>query len=99
MFNVPKDGGLTAQTLPPHPPLPDEQLSIQLHEHLHQLQLILPVISTAVMALHHQNAELDHDIARVLDFHASAPLDSEIENLETLLATIACRPRRKEVAA
>jgi hypothetical protein len=40
-------------------------------EHVQQLQLIQPVISLAVMALHRQNAEADCDIALVLDHHAS----------------------------
>jgi len=96
MFQVPKEGGLTGHNLPPTQPQPDEQLAKQLREHLHQLRLILPVISTSVMALHHQNAELDHDIAAVLDHHATAALGTEIEHLESLLASHACR-RRAEV--
>jgi hypothetical protein len=50
------------------------------------------------MALHAQNAELDYDIAAVLDHHASQPLDFEIETLEALLSTLA-QERPKKVAA
>jgi hypothetical protein len=63
------------------------------------LRLILPVISISVMALHRQNAELDHDIATVLSEHACVPLDDEIEHLSSLLATCVCRARVREVAA
>ena len=56
-----------------------------------------PIISVSVMALHRQNAELDHDIASVLSEHACRPLDDEIEHLSSLLASYARRPRLQEV--
>jgi hypothetical protein len=93
----PTEGGPAAHTLPPTPPTPDGSLPIQLREHLQRLQLILPIISVSVLALHRQNAELDHDIATVLDQHASEPLDFEIERLESILASLTCRHRPKEV--
>jgi hypothetical protein len=40
---------------------------------------------------------LDYDIAIVLSQHACEPLDAEIEHLESILASLACRHRRKEV--
>jgi hypothetical protein len=50
------------------------------------------------MALHRQNAELDHDIASVLSEHAWEPLDAEIEHLASILAPLAWR-HRQEVRA
>jgi hypothetical protein len=67
-------------------------------EHVQQLQLIQPVISLAVMALHRQNAEADCDIALVLDHHASAPHYFEIARLEAALASLDAR-RPQQVAA
>jgi hypothetical protein len=93
-----KEGGSTAQTLPPHPTREDS-LPIQLREHIRKLRIILPVISVSVMALHRQNAELDHDIATILSQHACMPLDDEIEHLSSLLASCARRSRLQEVLA
>jgi hypothetical protein len=99
MFHLPKEGGPAANTLPPTQPPQDDELPLHLREHVRRLRLILPVISVSVMALHHQNAELDHDVATVLDQHACEPLDFEIEHLESILASLAYRHRRKEVSA
>ena len=93
------DGGPAAQTLPPSQPTQDDSFSIELREHVHRLRLILPVISVSVMALHRQNAELDHDIASVLSQHACEPLDCEIEHLESILASRIWRPRQQEAHA
>jgi hypothetical protein len=67
-------------------------------EHLRKLRVILPVISVSVMALHRQNAELDHDIATVLAEHACEPLDFEIEHLAAILAAVSCRRYSQELA-
>ena len=99
MFHLPKEGGSTASTLPPTQPTHDDELRLHMREHVRQLRLILQVISVSVMALHRQNAELDHDIATVLGQHACQPLDSEIEHLEFVLASLACSHRRKEASA
>ena len=93
-----KEGGPVAQTLPPHVTR-DDSLPRELRDHLRRLRVILPVISTSVLALHRQNAELDHDIATVLSEHACTPLDDETEHLSSLLATCACRTRLREVPA
>ena len=69
-------------------PTLDEHLPIRLHRHVQRLQLILPVISVAVLALRRQNAELDEDIALVLSRNACDPLNVEIDQLEALLATL-----------
>jgi hypothetical protein len=90
-----KEGGPTAQTLPPQL-TQDDSLPIELREHLRRLRLILPVISVSVLALNRQNAELDHDVASVLSQHACEPLDSEIEHLESILASCAWRCRQRE---
>ena len=93
----PKEGGEPAQTLPPSQPTYDDPLAIELREHVRRLRLILPAISVSVMALHLQNAELDHDIASVLSHNACEPLDEEIEHLTSILASFAWRHRQKEV--
>ena len=94
-----KEGGPAAQTLPPHNPTQDDPLPIELREHIRKLRLILPVISVSVLALHRQNAELDHDIASVLSQHACEPLDSEIEHLASVLTSLAWRHRQQEARA
>ena len=91
-----KEGGSPAQTLPPSHPTTDDSLRFELREHVRKLRLILPVISVSIMALHRQNAELDYDIASVLSEHACRPLDEEIENLASLLASCASRCRLGE---
>ena len=90
------EGGPAAQTLPPSHPTQNDSLSRELREHVHRLRLILPVISVSVMALYRQGAESDADIASVLSQHACEPLDSEIERIESLLASHACRRRQQE---
>ena len=91
-----KEGGSPAQTLPPSHPFTDDSLRFELREHVRRLRIILPVISVSIMALHRQNAELDCDIASVLSEHACRPLDEEIENLASLLASCASRRRLGE---
>src|SRR5262245_32369608 len=90
-----KEGGPTAQTLPPHP-TQDDPLPLALREHVHRLRLILPVITVSVVALHRQNAELDTDIASVLSQHACEPLDCEIAHLESILASRIWQRRQQE---
>lgn len=63
----------------------DEKVPIRLHHHVQRLQLILPVISVAVLALRRQSAELDEDIALVLSRHACDPLNVELDQLEELV--------------
>ena len=94
----PNKGGAPAQTLPPQPTR-DDTLPIELRNHIRRLRLIIPVISVSVMALHRQNAELDHDIASVLSQHACEPLDDEIEHLSSILASFTSRHRQQEVPA
>jgi hypothetical protein len=92
-------GGPAAQTLSPIPPTEDHSLSSELLEHIHRLRLILPVISTSLMALRHQNAELDADIAYVLSEHACVPLDDEIERIESILASLTWQYHQREAHA
>ena len=98
MFHNPlaKEGGSPAQTLPPSHFTTDDPLRGELREHVRKLRLILPVIRVSIMALHRQNAELDHDIASILSEHACLPLDEEIEHLASLLASCASRSQLKE---
>ena len=93
-----KKGDAVAQTLPPQHTR-DDSLPFELRDHIRRLRVILPVISISVMALHRQNAELDHDIATVLSEHACTPLDDEIEHLSSMLAMCATRSRLQEVPA
>jgi hypothetical protein len=53
-----------------------------------RLQLILPVISVAVLALRRQKAEFDEDIALVLSRHACDLLNVELDQPEALVTTI-----------
>jgi hypothetical protein len=101
MFQNPiaKEGGSSAQTLPPSHPTTDDPLRFELREHVRKLRLILPVISVSIMALHRQNAELDDDIASVLSEYACQPLDEEIEHLALMLASCTSRSRQGEVRA
>jgi len=66
----------------------DDELAVRLRAHLQRLQSIVPVLSTAVLALRGQNAELDEDIARILARHACDPLDEEITQLEALIDSL-----------
>jgi len=100
MFSVHQlEGGPAAQTLPPSHLTQDDSLRHELLEHIQRLRLILPVISVSVMALHRQDAEADTDIAYVLSEHACEPLDSEIERIESILASCPRRRRQQEVRA
>ena len=90
---IAKEGGSPARTLSPSTQTTDDSLRFELREHARKLRLILPVISISIMALHRQNAELDHDVACVLSEHACGPLDEEIEHLASLLAECASRSR------
>ena len=51
------------------------------------------------MALHRQDAEAGSDIARVLSLHACEPLDSEIERIESILASCLWRREQQELRA
>jgi hypothetical protein len=92
-----KEGGSPAHTLPPSHFTTDDPLRFELREHVRKLRLILPVISVSIMALRHQNAEQDSDIASVLSEHACEQLDDEIEYLSSLLSTYTRRIRQAEV--
>jgi hypothetical protein len=83
--------GTSPNPTPHTPPTVDDQLPIRLHRHVQRLQLILPVISVAVLALRHQNAELDEGIALVLSHNACDLLNVEIDQLEVLLAALSAK--------
>jgi len=86
----------SAETLTPSDLTLDNSLSTQLLESVTRLRFILPVISVSVMALRRQDAEADVDVASVLTENACLPLDSEIERLESILASRLTSPRQKE---
>jgi hypothetical protein len=97
MFEPIKVDPFTSKVSPLHPTR-DDQLRVLLRDHVQQLKRIIPVISVSILALRRQNAELDEDIAAVLHDHASTPLDMEVEELESLLESLATR-RVGEAAA
>lgn len=55
---------------------------------LRKLRLTMSVITTAIGALRHQNADSDEDVANVLERCASDRLDIEIEKIQALLARL-----------
>ena len=55
---------------------------------MRRLKQIVPVISVSILALRHQNAELDGDVASVLAPSASEPLDGLVSELEFLVEDI-----------
>jgi hypothetical protein len=62
-------------------------------DHLRQLQSTLAV---AVGALRHQNADIDMDIANLLQRSVSGPLADQVERLEAVLERLpAVRPPRR----
>src|SRR3569833_2014845 len=85
-----------AKTRPLTKPAAVNPLPSELREHLDQLQLILPVITHAVSALHRQNADIDADVAYDLTEQACEPLDYEIKRIEDLLASHAARHLQRE---
>ena len=87
----------STKTLPLNTNPHDNSLPRELLDHIDRLRLILPVISVSVMALHRRDAESDTDIAFVLHEHACEPLNSEIERIESLLASCLWREQQKEV--
>jgi hypothetical protein len=92
-----KEGGPAARTLPPTQE--NRSLGIELREHLCRLRVILPVISVTIMALRHQNAELDYEIASVLSYQVCQPLDEEIEELSVVVSGLVASCREEDVAA
>jgi hypothetical protein len=86
-----------AGTLPLTQRLHDDPLPAELLEHVASLRLIVPILNISVLALHRQDAESDTDIAHVLTQHACDPLDTEIERIESLLASHLSRHRQPEM--
>ena len=72
----------------------DSRIPVRIREHLQRLRLIVPVISVSVLALRGQNAELDEDVARVLQQHAGAALDLEIEEMQVFLDSFGAQGAR-----
>jgi hypothetical protein len=57
-----------------------------------QLQIAYAGIVVAVAALHHQNADRDEEIARVLEHCVGNRLSNEIERTAELIATLRAFP-------
>ena len=95
----PHTRGPSARTLAiPDSPLED-RLLIHLREHAQGLNQIVSVLTVSILSLRAQNAESDHDIATVIDQHASAPLDLLVDELEFLLESIAAQRAVQQRAA
>jgi len=71
-------------------PLHDELQEIL--DHLKQLPAILAV---AVSTLREQSADLDADVATLLQRAVSDPLHEQVRKLEALLSRLPATPRRK----
>ena len=82
----------------PDSPLEDHFL-IHLREHAQGLNQIVSVLTVSILALRAQDAESDHDIATVIDRHASVPLDLLADELEFLLESIAAQRAVQQRAA
>ena len=98
-MSQPHIGGTSARTLAfPDSPLEDRFL-IHLRDHARGLNHIVSVLTVSILALRAQDAELDHDIATVIDQHASAPLDQLVDELEFFLESIAAQRAVQQRAA
>jgi hypothetical protein len=67
----------------------------ELQEVIARLKGLQSTLTVAVSALRHQNADIDADIANLLQRSVGDPLQQQVEKLETLLTRLAAaaRPR------
>jgi len=82
------DRGPSALNVPPLDSTLEQQLPLRVRDAVRRMKQIVPVLSVSVLALRRQNAELDEDVASVLDRHASEPLDVLVDELEFLMEEI-----------
>jgi hypothetical protein len=68
-------------------PKPDP-VYVYLQELSHTLDVALCAATAAVMALTHQAAERDDDVANLLDYCCCGPLDDEIQKVRKLLTQL-----------
>jgi hypothetical protein len=71
-------------------PLHDE-----LQEIVHHLRQLPPILAVAVNTLREQSADLDADVAVLLQRAVSDPLHEQVRKLEALLSRLPATPRRK----
>ena len=86
MFRV-IEGGKSKHATPAECAGSNEHICRQAREHVQRLMRIAPVINVCIFALRAQAADFDEEIADVLHQHVRLPLEREIEELETLLAS------------
>lgn len=66
----------------------ERQMGTQLKQLHRQLQIIHAGVAVAAAALHHQGAEQDEEIARVLEYCVASRLAAQIERTAELLASL-----------
>jgi hypothetical protein len=71
-------------------PVHEELQEIVLH-----LQQLPAILAVAISTLREQSADLDADVATLLQRAVSDPLHEQVRKLETLLSRLAAPPRRK----
>ncbi len=67
----------------------------ELQEIIDSLKALPSVLAVAISALREQNADLDADVANLLQRTVSHPLQDQIQNLEALLSRLPATPSRK----
>ena len=72
-----------------------QRLRAELAGVVSQLQQLQSTVAVAVSALRHQNADIDADIARLLQRSVSDKLQEQVDKLEALLRRMPPPPRRR----
>jgi hypothetical protein len=67
----------------------------ELQEIIDSLKALPSVLAVAISALREQNADLDADVANLLQRTVSHPLQDQIQKLEALLSRLPATPSRK----
>lgn len=67
----------------------------ELQEIIDSLKALPSVLAVAISALREQNADLDTDVANLLQRTVSHPLQDQIQKLEALLSRLPATPSRK----
>jgi len=87
--------GPSALNVPPLDSTLEHQFPIHVRDAVRRMKRIVPVLAVVILALRRQNAELDEEIASVLDRYAGEPLDVLVDELEMLIEEIVVERRQK----
>jgi ABC-type transporter Mla subunit MlaD len=74
---------------------PSRSLRAELQEVIDNLKALPSMLAVAVSALREQNADIDADVANLLQRTVSHPLQDQIQKLEALLTRLPERSSRK----